>query len=74
MLPSPIGRVGQPNYSVYRQKIVAGAVERALDSALAQVRRKDYASELRDAGAAPVHLLAAVFDGKRAWARAEREG
>jgi len=42
----------------------------ALDSALAQIRERDYAADLRDRGAEPVHELAAVFDGKRAWVRA----
>jgi len=39
----------------------------ALESALRQVRDRDYATELRERGASPVIELAAVFDGKRAW-------
>ena len=37
----------------------------ALDAALAQIRDRDYASELRARGAAPIHEIAAAFDGKR---------
>ncbi len=41
----------------------------ALESALQQITERDYASALRERGATPVHELAAVFDGKRAWVR-----
>lgn len=44
-------------------------VETALDSAIAQLRDRDYAQALRERGAAPVRELAVVFDGKRAWVR-----
>jgi hypothetical protein len=43
--------------------------EQAIASALAQIRARDYAAELRERGASPIHLFAAVFDGKRAYAR-----
>jgi hypothetical protein len=43
--------------------------EQALAAAAKQVRDRRYAAELAAAGAAPVHELVAVFDGKRAWAR-----
>ena len=43
--------------------------EKALTAALAQIRARDYAAELRERGAAPVHEMAAVFDGKRAYVR-----
>jgi hypothetical protein len=44
----------------------------ALESALRQIRERDYATELRERGASPIIELAAVFDGKRAWvARAD---
>jgi hypothetical protein len=46
------------------------SVEQALASALAQIAARDYAAELRAAGADPVHALAVVFDGKRAHVRA----
>jgi len=45
------------------------AVEAALDAALRQLADRDYAAELRARGADPVHELAAVFDGKRAYVR-----
>jgi hypothetical protein len=47
-------------------------VEHALADALAQVRERRYAAELEAAGAAPVHQLAAVFDGKRTWVRKDQ--
>lgn len=40
---------------------------RALEQALRQLRKRDYATELRERGASPVIELAAAFDGKRAW-------
>ncbi|WP_437869911.1 hypothetical protein [Sorangium sp. So ce363] len=43
--------------------------EQALLAAARQVRNRRYAVELVAAGAAPVHELVAVFDGKRAWVR-----
>jgi hypothetical protein len=43
--------------------------EKALVAALSQIRERDYAAELRERGAAPIHLMAAVFDGKRAYVR-----
>ena len=46
-------------------------VETALDSALAQLRDRDYAQALRERGADPVREMAVVFDGKRAWVRLE---
>ncbi len=45
-------------------------VEQALDAALRQLSERDYAAELRERGADPIHELAAVFDGKRAYVRA----
>jgi hypothetical protein len=41
--------------------------EQALAAALAQIRARDYAAELRERGATPIHEVAAVFDGKRAY-------
>jgi len=47
--------------------------ERAIASALRQIRTRDYAAELRARGAAPIHEMAAVFDGKRVYVRAAGE-
>ncbi|AUX38888.1 uncharacterized protein SOCE26_002690 [Sorangium cellulosum] len=44
--------------------------EAALEQGLGQIRERDYAAELRAAGAAPVHAFAVAFDGKRVWVRA----
>jgi len=47
--------------------------EKALAAALRQIRANDYAAELRSRGAAPIHELAAVFEGKRAHVRVADE-
>ena len=49
-------------------------IEQALDAAHAQIRDRDYAAELRARGAAPVHAIAAIFDGKRVTVRVASEG
>ena len=43
--------------------------EDALDAAAAQIIARDYAAELRAAGASPVHLWAVAFRGKDVWVR-----
>lgn len=43
--------------------------EQALLAGAKQVRERRYAEELAAAGAAPVHEIVVVFDGKRVWAR-----
>lgn len=63
---------GQPGVvlELKRVDVDAGETpEKALEAALAQVRERDYAAELRERGAAPIHSMAAVFDGKRAYVR-----
>jgi hypothetical protein len=47
--------------------------DKALAAALRQIRKRDYAAELRERGASPIHEMAAVFDGKRAYVRAAGE-
>jgi hypothetical protein len=44
--------------------------ETALESALDQLRTRDYAAELRAADASPIHQMGVVFDGKRCWVAA----
>lgn len=64
---------GQPGVVIELKAIDAEAGEtreQALEAALRQIREKDYAAELRERGAQPIHTLAVAFDGKRAWARA----
>jgi hypothetical protein len=63
---------GQPGVvlELKRVKVEEGeSVETALGAALQQIRERDYAAELRERGAAPIHEIAAVFDGKRAYVR-----
>jgi Predicted AAA-ATPase/PD-(D/E)XK nuclease superfamily len=67
VLPRTPGRPGV----VLELKVVdtdAGETpQAALQAALAQLRDRDYATELRERGATPIIELAAAFDGKRAW-------
>ena len=43
--------------------------EKAFTAALRQIRERDYAAELRERGAMPIHQMAAVFEGKRVFVR-----
>ncbi|HSN98860.1 MAG TPA: AAA family ATPase [Candidatus Nanopelagicales bacterium] len=58
-------RPGAPG-AVLELKVAKGGktLDQALDEGADQIRRKDYAAELRAAGATPVHLFAVAFDGK----------
>lgn len=47
-------------------------VDAALDAALQQIEAREYVQELRDRGAQPIHEMAIVFSGKRAWVRSRR--
>ncbi|ETX02274.1 MAG: hypothetical protein ETSY1_04185 [Candidatus Entotheonella factor] len=47
------------------------SVDEAVKQALRQIRDRDYAAELRSAGAQPIHELAIVFDGKLVWVRTQ---
>ena len=49
------------------------SVKGALAKALAQLRDRDYAANLRARGAEPVREMAAVFDGKRVWVQVAPE-
>jgi hypothetical protein len=44
--------------------------EQALEAAVAQLKDREYAAEVRAAGATNVYQYAVVFDGKRCWVRA----
>jgi hypothetical protein len=64
---------GQPGVVLELKRVDAEAgetKERALAAALRQIRARDYAAELRARGAAPVHEMAAVFEGKKVYVRA----
>lgn len=45
------------------------SVDDALASARQQIAERDYAAELRTAGAHPIHTVAIAFAGKRVWVR-----
>ncbi|WP_437874867.1 PD-(D/E)XK nuclease domain-containing protein [Sorangium sp. So ce513] len=66
--PDVIIRPAQPGRPgvVLELKVARGgkALEQALEEGIEQIRRNDYAAELRAAGAAPIHALAVAFDGK----------
>lgn len=51
---------------------IGETVETALASAMKQIHDRQYATVLRQAGADPIWLWAAVFDGKRVRVRMER--
>ncbi|MBK9261053.1 MAG: AAA family ATPase [Polyangiaceae bacterium] len=44
-------------------------IEQALQEAAKQIRERQYAAEVANAGASPVHEYAMAFDGKRAWVK-----
>jgi hypothetical protein len=63
---------GQPGVALELKRVDSEAgetVEAALAAALDQIRARDYPAELRERGALPIHEMAAVFDGKRAYVR-----
>jgi hypothetical protein len=67
---------GQPGVvlELKRADTEAGeTAQKALAAALRQIRERDYAAELRERGAAPIHQMAAVFDGKRVIVRVAEE-
>jgi hypothetical protein len=68
-------RPGKPGVVLELKVAKAGkkTLDQALEEGLAQLQAKDYAAELRAAGAAPVHAFAVAFDGKEVRVRAARE-
>jgi hypothetical protein len=58
---------GKPGVVLELKVAKAGrkTLEQALAEGLAQIRQRDYGSELRAAGASPVHGFAVAFDGKQ---------
>ena len=65
-------RPGLPGVAM-ELKVATSDVEAALDAGLAQLRAKDYAAPLRAAGADPLRLVCAVFDGKHVAVKFELE-
>jgi hypothetical protein len=59
-------QAGQPGAVLELKVAKAGrkTLEQALAEGIAQIRERDYGSELRAAGASPVHGYAVAFDGK----------
>jgi hypothetical protein len=69
VLPKTAGRPGVV-MELERVEVEADETpEQALAMALEQIRARDYAAELRERGATPIHRVAVVFDGKRAYVR-----
>lgn len=68
IIPREPGRPGCVLELKVRRK--GQTIARAVAEGLAQIATRDYAAELRGHGAAPIHALVAVFDGKRAVVRA----
>jgi hypothetical protein len=71
VLPKTAGHPGAV-MELKRVDVDAGETpDLAIAAALEQIRARDYAAELRERGATPIHCVAAVFDGKRAYVRVE---
>ena len=67
---------GQPGVVLELKRVDTEAgetKEKALTAALRQIRERDYAAELRERGATPIHQMAAVFEGKRVFVRLAAE-
>lgn len=64
---------GQPGVVLELKRVDTEAgetKEKAFTAAFRQIRERDYAAELRERGAVPIHPMAAVFEGKRVFVRA----
>jgi Predicted AAA-ATPase/PD-(D/E)XK nuclease superfamily len=69
IIPSQPGRAGA---AIELKRVLEDrgeSPEDALASALEQIDARDYAAELRAAGAAPIRKVAIAFAGKRVWVR-----
>ena len=67
---------GQPGVVLELKQVEAESGEtrdKAFTAAFRQIRERDYAAELRERGASPIHQIAAVFEGKRVFVRAAGE-
>jgi hypothetical protein len=67
---------GKPGVALELKRVVSEGgetKEKALAAALRQIRARDYTAELRARGASPIHEMAAVFEGKRAYVRVAGE-
>lgn len=67
---------GQPGVVLELKQVDTEAgetTEKAFTAALRQLRERDYAAELRERGATPIHQMAAVFEGKRVFVRTAAE-
>jgi len=57
---------GEPGVVLEFKQVAAGAdPEKAVEAGIEQLRSRDYAAELRAAGATPIHAYVIVSDGKR---------
>ena len=67
---------GQPGVVLELKRVDTEAGEtrgKAFTAAFRQIRERDYAAELRERGATPIHRMAAVFEGKRVFVRTAEE-
>ncbi|MFO0758035.1 MAG: AAA family ATPase [Byssovorax sp.] len=56
---------GQPGVALELKRVGPGESKaRAMAAGMRQIRAKDYATELRERGASPIHEMVAVFEGK----------
>ncbi len=67
---------GQPGVVLELKRVDTEAgetTEKAFKAAFRQIRERDYAAELRERGALPIHEMVAVFEGKRVFVRTAPE-
>ena len=69
ILPREPGQPGVVLELKVRNRRKRETVKGALAAALAQIRERDYAAELRACGAAPIHEMGIVFDQKKVWVK-----
>jgi len=70
VLPRAAGQPGVVLELKVRNRQRRESAKGAMTAAPRQLRERDYAAELRAAGAEPIHELGVVFDGKQVWVAA----
>jgi hypothetical protein len=80
--PSGLGRYdlmmipkveGKPGVCLEFKRLKGKNVDRQLDQALRQMDALHYTAELERRGAHPIHKMAIVFEGRRAWVKRAKE-
>jgi hypothetical protein len=74
VLPRAPGQPGVVLELKVRNRGKRETVKSAMAAALRQIRERDDAAELRACGAAPIHEVGIVFDGKQVWVEVAPRG